>query len=114
MLQCRFYIGEFVWRGVEYKGKHPHLVDHETFARVQDLISGRNGSRSKSRKHSFAFAQLVHCPKDGCLLNANLSKGKYPYYHCSFGKGRHKVPWLPEAKLAEMLGQAVTQIRVPP
>lgn len=26
---------------------------------------------------------------------------------------RHKVPWLPEAKLAKMLGEAVTQIRVP-
>ena len=44
MLQCRFYIGQFVWRGVEYKGKHPHLVDHKTFARAQELISGRNGA----------------------------------------------------------------------
>ena len=92
MLQSRFYIGQFVWRRVEYKGKHPHLVDHKTFARAQELISGRNGSRSKSRKHSFAFTQLVHCSKDGCLLTAELAKGKYPYYHCSFGKGRHKVP----------------------
>ena len=113
MLQSRFYIGQFVWRGVEYKGKHPHLVDHKTFARAQELISGRNGSRSKSRKHSFAFTQLVHCSKDGCLLTAELAKGKYPYYHCSFGKGRHKVPWLPETKLSEMLGNAVTQIRIP-
>ena len=113
MLQSRFYIGQFVWRRVEYKGKHPHLVDHKTFARAQELISGRNGSRSKSRKHSFAFTQLVHCSKDGCLLTAELAKGKYPYYHCSFGKGRHKVPWLPETKLSEMLGNAVTQIRIP-
>ena len=112
-LKRRFYIGKFVWRGIEYQGEYPQLVDYATFARVQDIISGRNGSRSKARKHSFPFTNFVTCSKDGCKLTAELAKGKYPYYHCSFGKGRHKVPWLPEAKLADMLGEAVTQIRIP-
>ena len=91
MLKDCFYIGYFTRRGVEYKGKHPHLVTHSIFARVQGLISGRNGNKSKSRKHSFPFTQLIHCSADGCLITASLAKGKYPYYHCSFDKGRYKV-----------------------
>jgi site-specific DNA recombinase len=113
MLKDRFYIGYFVWRGVEYQGKHPHLTDYATFARVQDVVSGRTGNKSKSRKHSFAFTHLVTCSKDGCLLTAELAKGKYTYYRCSFGKGRHKVPFIPEPMLADLLGQAVMQIRIP-
>lgn len=42
-----------------------------------------------------------------------MAKGRYIYYRCSFGKGRHKVPWLPEARLADMLGEAVRQICIP-
>ncbi len=113
MLKSEFYIGKFTWRGIDYQGKHPKFVDHATFARVHELISGRNGNRLKSRKHAFAFSNLVICAKDGCMLTAEKAKGRYVYYHCSFGKGRHKVPYLPEAKLSEMLGAAVTRIQLP-
>lgn len=44
------------------------------------------------------------------MLTAEKAKGKYVYYHCSFGKGRHKVAYLPVAKLAKML-EAATYCR---
>jgi site-specific DNA recombinase len=114
MLKLQFYIGHFSWRGVQYRGKYPHLIDYTTFARVQDIVSGRNGRGNNSRKHAFPYSGLLTCSQDGCMLTAEKAKGKYVYYHCSFGKGRHKVPYLPEAKLAEMLEAAVTQIQLPP
>jgi len=49
---------------------------------------------------------------DGCSITAELQKKKHIYYRCSFGKGRHKVPYLPESKLAEMLGESITQIQI--
>lgn len=45
ILRCRFYIGYFVWRGIEYRGKHPQLVDCATFSRIK--MSSRQLSRGK-------------------------------------------------------------------
>jgi site-specific DNA recombinase len=38
LLRNRYYIGFVTWRGVEYAGKHPALVDAETFEQVQRVL----------------------------------------------------------------------------
>jgi hypothetical protein len=42
-----------------------------------------------------------------------LYKKKYIYYRCSFERGRHKAPYIPEARLADMLGSVLTKITIP-
>ena len=86
LLKSRFYLGYFVWQGVEYKGTHPPLIDAATFDRVQDVFAGRH--KPRIHKHDFAFAGLLRCAHDGCTVTAEHHKGKYTYYRCSYGRGR--------------------------
>ena len=113
LLKSRFYIGFFTWRGTEFFGTHPKLVDNATFLRVQQIIAGRNSGKLKRGKHAFAFSGLLTCSRDGCAITAEQAKGKYNYYRCSFGKGRHKVPYMPESKLAGLLNDAIAPVYVP-
>jgi len=102
ILKSRFYLGFFNWRGREYQGTHPPLVGYFIFARVQDVVSGR--SKAKPNKRFFPFRGLMHCAEDGCVITAELHKGKYVHYHCSFGRGKHKFPYMPEQEVADLLG----------
>jgi len=111
MLRSRFYLGVFRWRGREYKGIHPPLVDFTTFERVQDIISGR--CKPKQSRHNFAFSSLLNCAEDGCTITGLCAKSKYVYYRCSFGRGKHNFPYIPEPKLAEMLGSVLKPIEIP-
>jgi site-specific DNA recombinase len=92
MLKNPFYIGRFVWRGIEYKGAHTPLISPELFQRVQDAFSGHN--KPKYRKHQFAFAGILRCAHDGCTVTTELQKNKYVYYRCSHGRGRCSLTWL--------------------
>jgi site-specific DNA recombinase len=113
MLKCPFYLGSFSWRGREYDGIHPRLVDSVTFDRVQQIISGRNGKKCKPRVHVFPFSGLLNCVDDDCAITAELHKKRYVYYRCSFGRGRHKFPYIPEPKLSDMLGSVLEPIAIP-
>jgi site-specific DNA recombinase len=107
-----FYIGLFQWQGIEYKGIHEPLVDIETFKRVQDVISGRNCG-NKSRKHNFPFINLLKCCHDDCCVTAEIHKGKYVYYRCTFGRGKCPLPYMPQPKLSDSLGVLLQNIEIP-
>ena len=113
MLKYRFYLGVFSWRGREYQGTHPQLVDSITFDQVQQIISGRNSNKCKPRVHVFPFSGLLNCAEDNCAITAELHKKRYVYYRCSFGRGRHKFPYIPEPKLSNMLGSVLKPIAIP-
>jgi site-specific DNA recombinase len=97
MLKNPFYIGRFIWRGVEYGGKHEPIVSPELFQRAQDAFAGRN--KPKYRKHNFAFAGLLRCAHDGCTVTTELQKGRYIYYRCSQGRGKCSLPYMREEVL---------------
>jgi len=81
MLKNPFYIGRFLWRGVEYKGLHAPLISPELFQRVQEAFASHH--KPRYRKHNFAFAGLLRCVHDGCTVTTELQKGRYIYYRCS-------------------------------
>jgi DNA invertase Pin-like site-specific DNA recombinase len=110
ILKSRFYLGFFTWRGREYHAIHPPLVDLITFERVQDIVSGR--SKAKPRKHFFPFSGILHCAEDDCAITAEIHKGKYIYYRCTYGRGKHKFPLVREEKLADMLGMLLKQVEI--
>jgi Recombinase len=64
MLKDRFYIGYFRWKGKEYKGIHPPLVDPAKFDRVQEVLSGRNINKSSD----FGAGDLRTRPKRSFCL----------------------------------------------
>jgi site-specific DNA recombinase len=111
ILKNRFYLGYFVWQGVEYKGTHQSLISGHLFDRVQDVIAGRN--KPKHRKHAFAFAGLLRCAHDGCTVTAELQKGKYVYYRCSHGRGKCALPYMREQEVSDRMGELLKDIYVP-
>ena len=100
-----------MWGGVKYKGKHEPLIDAATFDRVQRVFASHN--KPKYRKHDFAFAGLLTCAHDGCTVTTELHKGKYVYYRCSFGRGKCDLPYMPEQRVSEALGDVLKNIYVP-
>jgi site-specific DNA recombinase len=111
VLKNPFYVGDFVWREVRYKGTHPPIVDLGTFQTVQQVFAGCN--KPKYRKHDFPFRGLLTCAHDGCTVTTERHKGKYDYYRCSGGRGKCVLPYMPEAKVSNMLGEALKSIQVP-
>jgi site-specific DNA recombinase len=111
ILKSRFYLGYFVWQGVEYKGHHPPLVSADLFARAQNAFTRRN--KPKYRKHDFAFASFMTCAHDGCTVTSELHKGKYIYYRCSQGRGKCSLPYMREQDVSERLGELLKGIYVP-
>jgi site-specific DNA recombinase len=111
LLKNPFYIGCFLWRGVEYKGTHEPLVTADLFQQVQDVFAGRH--RPRHRKHNFAFAGLLRCAHDGCTVTTELQKGRYVYYRCSHGRGKCSLPYMREQDLSDRLCDLLKDIYVP-
>ena len=111
ILKNRFYLGYFVWQGVEYKGTHEPLISTQLFDQVQDVFAGRN--KPKHRKHAFAFAGLLKCAHDGCTVTAERQKGKYVYYRCSHGRGKCSLPYMREQDVSDRMGDVLKDICVP-
>lgn len=111
LLQNRFYLGEFLWRGKQYNGSHPPIISRELFDSVQQVFNRAN--RPRRQKHEFAFAGLLQCAHDGCAITAEIKKQRYVYYHCTGFRGKCDLPYLREEELADRLGQVLANIHIP-
>ncbi|HEY2172090.1 MAG TPA: zinc ribbon domain-containing protein [Candidatus Angelobacter sp.] len=94
-----------------HKGTHELIISSELFNRVQDVLNGHN--RPKYRKHGFAFAGLLNCAHDNCMIAAEIKKQKYIYYHCTGYKGKCELPYMREEQVGERLGQVLKDIHIP-
>ena len=111
VLKNPFYLGAFVWQGIEYKGTHEPLISPDLFDRVQQVFAGRH--KRKHRKHEFAFSGLLRCANDGCTVTAELQKKKYIYYRCSGGRGKCSLPYMREQDISDRMGELLKDIYVP-
>src|SRR5262245_57253951 len=71
------------WNGKLIQGKHEPLVSIELWERVQGVLDGRHGKKSKRGRHDFAFAGLIACHACGCAVVGEIKKKRYVYYHCT-------------------------------
>lgn len=113
MLKNIFYTGVFKFNDRIYdNAKHTAIISKELFYRVQDKLIDPN----KSKKHSFDFAYtgLIRCEHCGCLLTAELKKGKYIYYHCTGNKGGEcKRDYINETKIDNSISEVLKLIIIP-
>lgn len=84
MLRDRAYVGEVQWKGQYYPGKHPSLVDHATFVKVQAFL----GVKTYKHHASFTYAGgLIRCGCCGNLVTAEQvtkkSGRQYVYLLCA-------------------------------
>ena len=112
MLRNPFYTGSFLWNGVLYKGKHSPLISSALFDQVQQAMDNRQ--KPKYRKHTFAFGGLLVCGKCGCLVTAEIKKGRYVYYHCTKSKTPCDEIYYREEDLALQVDTIVQGITIDP
>ena len=74
ILRNRYYLGLVTWRGVEYEGKHPALVDVATFETVQAVLTAHRVAGERSHKHYLSGSPL--CARCGSRLLFGISTGR--------------------------------------
>jgi site-specific DNA recombinase len=90
LLTNPYYKGTVRYDGGEYEGLHEPLVSQETWQRVQEVLSEKNETRTKLRKHPH-YLKGIFCGRCGSRMivtNARSRSGTiYPYFVCI---GRHQ------------------------
>ena len=94
----RFYLGEILFKGETYPGRHMPMVTEDEFMAVQTTIA-RLGRGPKPKRNSLAFTGALRCSECGCQVVGEVKTKHYPktertvkytYYHCSGSKGCSK------------------------
>lgn len=119
ILQNPFYMGEYDWHGVRYKGIHPALVTPELFAKIQDIMAGRATNCRHEQKRDFAFSGQVYCglcwdEDHKRMLIGSLIKQKYIYYHCERCKELSRNKYIRERDLDAGFEEAIGRLKVTP
>jgi site-specific DNA recombinase len=71
--------------GALYEGKHQPLVDHQTWRRVQELLTAKHLTGEKHREHPHYLKGSIFCGQCGSRLivcHAIGRGGTYPYFIC--------------------------------
>ena len=86
LLRNTAYLGQIPWKGGAVPGKHPALIDVETFAACERVLQEHNQGADRSRKHDFLLANLVECETCGSKLAGELHRKRsgltFSYYRC--------------------------------
>lgn len=111
ILNNPIYMGDFIFKGVRYEGKHEPIVSREIYHEVQKVI--KNQTSTRSNKRQFLFSGLFKCSHCGCALVGELHKGRYIYYHCTGNKGGDcKRKYIPEKKIEEALLTLLDNLKI--
>ena len=96
MLRRDYYVGVVTWRGAKNpNGRHPALIDDETFARVQEILTAHAHSGDRTHKHGHYLKGSIYCGYCGRRLIFSRVRGRtgehYEYFGCSSrpGRGEH-------------------------
>lgn len=93
MLRDPYYVGDIVYKGETYEGRHPAIIDRDLFVRVQQRLeaSGRAGERKRVYPHylkgslwcgeCYAVRGLVN---KRMIIQRSIGKtgGEYFYFFC--------------------------------
>jgi site-specific DNA recombinase len=85
LLRHPYYVGIVRYQGVLYQGKHEALVDHDTWQRVQELMTAKYLTGEKHREHPHYLKGSIFCGQCGSRLIVCHAKGRggtYPYFIC--------------------------------
>lgn len=103
MLKNPVYVGDFMWKGERYKGKHEAIISRAVFNAAQRVRESRRWARAYKRQYS--FRGFVRCGQCGGILTPFEKKGKYVYYRCMKTRGKCPEKPIREEELASLLGE---------
>jgi DNA invertase Pin-like site-specific DNA recombinase len=85
ILKRPFYAGYIVYKGKWHPAKHEPMITVDQFNQVQALL--RKDTRSRPKRHLFAYAGLMKCGACQSTVTAeehhNRYGSRYLYYHCT-------------------------------
>jgi DNA invertase Pin-like site-specific DNA recombinase len=93
MLRNRYYLGEVTYRGETVLGRHDPLVTHETFEKVQVLLTASRNGRDRPQVHEQYLTGSLYCAECGSRLVFSRIKnrhGKVYDYFCCLGRKSRK------------------------
>jgi site-specific DNA recombinase len=112
MLSNRYYVGKVNFRGVEYDGTHPRLVDPETFERVQGILATHRVGE-KQREHPHYLKSSVVCGLCGSRMgitgSINRHGTRYLYFFCIGRQQRRSNCNLRSVQVAKVEAQVETE-----
>jgi hypothetical protein len=115
ILKNPFYVGRFVWRGVEYIGKHERVFTQEEWDELQATF-GIGPASGRIVRREATFAGFLKCAECGCQISYDpKTKGErvYHYYRCANGKLRHpKLVYVREEAILDGFKSAVDCIEI--
>jgi len=114
ILRKRLYSGDFDFNGQTYRGNYEPLVSKEIWERVQSVLDSHGKTNRHRIRHDFAFSGLVRCGHCGCMLVAEVKKGRYVYYHCTGQRGKCATPYAREELLVDQFAGHLRELVVPP
>lgn len=118
MLANPYYVGTVVFDGVEYEGRHPAIIDRETFQRVQDLRASRAEARLKIHQHPhYLKGSLVcdYCDHRMGVMSPRGRGGQYHYFYClNQSKRRSNCPqeYVSQAKIERLVEDCWVQVQL--
>jgi site-specific DNA recombinase len=118
MLQNPYYVGVVRYAGVEYEGRHEHLIDGATFAKAKAVLAAHNSSAEKDRKHHHYLKGSLYCGRCGARMSLTWAKGndgRYPYFFC-LGRSRGtgcKQPYVAVDLIETAVERVYGEVRIP-
>jgi hypothetical protein len=85
----------------------------ELFQRAGNALNKKTNVPIQSRRNTFPYNNLITCGECDCNFLGETKKKKYIYYHCSYSKGRHKSPYIPQHVLEKMFEKSINDISMP-
>lgn len=115
MFRERFYMGEILFKGQVFPGKHPAMITRSEFDRAQILVKRQFAPKIQPLER-FAFGGTLNCSVCGCRIVGERRIKNYPksnrtatyiYYHCSGYRGCSKRAVREEVLIDAVLSELV-------
>lgn len=109
-LKNPIYYGDFIWGEKLYKGIHEPIICKELFEQVHTQLHRLN--KTHQATHNFTYSGLMKCKYCGCAITAEIRKGKYIYYHCTYHKGKCGNGYIREDRLEALIVNELRRIQL--
>ena len=107
-----YYKGLVKFNGAYHPGKHPTIIDEDTWQQVQDVLRLHlNGERTRTHHHY--LKSTVYCGTCGSRLLIHMAKSKsgaiYPYFICT-GRQENRTKCNQKAILIDVVEEQIEQL----
>ncbi|KKS54357.1 MAG: hypothetical protein UV17_C0020G0017 [Candidatus Gottesmanbacteria bacterium GW2011_GWA1_42_26] len=109
-LKNPFYIGQFKFKGMIFKGSHPPLTSRAVFDLCQKIIERNNHNACRRRKYKWLLTGIAYCYDCGSRFYCSHNhKKKMAYYHGAYPLGCKE--YIPLEELENQVANEIKKIK---